>query len=291
MEIIRAKKMGFCFGVAGAIATCNKTLAEVKDKKIYVLGMLVHNQYVVNQLIEKGLEVLEEEKLLNGEDNLCAGDIVIIRAHGTTKDIYEILERKNVEVIDAACIFVTKIRETLEVMEEAGEEILFIGDREHPEVKGIISFGKNVKVFKDIEELKEFNIDRDTSYSVLTQTTLNKIKFEEIRNYLEKDYSNVNIFDRICGATYERQRATQELAQEADLVLIVGDKKSSNTHKLYEIAKKLNEKSYLIQNAAELDFEWFSGVQKIGITAGASTPSELIVEIENKLRGKLNDQQ
>lgn len=289
MEIIRAKKMGFCFGVAGAIATCNKTLEQMNGKKVYVLGMLVHNDFVVSSLIEKGLKVLEEETLLSNKDDLKPGDIVIIRAHGTTKEVYEALRQREVEIIDAACIFVTKIRETLEVMEAAGEEILFIGDKNHPEVKGIISFGKNVHVFKDLEELKKFTIDRDKKYSLLTQTTLNKLKFQEIRNYLEKDYPNVNIFDRICGATYERQRATEELAKEVDVVLIVGDKKSSNTHKLYEISKKLNNRSYLIQNAAEIDFSWFQGAEKVGITAGASTPSELVVEIENKLRGTQND--
>lgn len=289
MEIIRAKKMGFCFGVAGAIATCNKTLEKMNGRRIYVLGMLVHNDYVVANLTAKGLKILEEETLLSRKDDLNPEDIVIIRAHGTTKEVYEALKQRGVEIIDAACIFVTKIRETLEVMEAAGEEILFIGDKNHPEVKGIISFGKNVHVFKDLEELKKFKIDSKKKYSLLTQTTLNKLKFEEIRNYLEKDYPNVNIFDRICGATYERQRATEELAKEVDVVLVVGDKKSSNTHKLYEISKKLNNRSYLIQNAAEIDYGWFQGVEKVGITAGASTPSELVVEIENKLRGTQND--
>lgn len=289
MEIVRAEKMGFCFGVAGAIETCNKTLEKMKGKKVYVLGMLVHNDYVVSNLTAKGLILLEEETLLAGKDNLKPGDIVIIRAHGTTKSVYEALKERGAEIIDAACIFVTKIRETLEVMEAAGEEILFIGDKNHPEVKGIISFGKNVHVFKDLEELKSFTIDKEKQYSLLTQTTLNKHKFQEIRNYLEKDYPNVNIFDRICGATYERQRATEKLAEEVDVVLIVGDRKSSNTHKLYEISKKLNNRSYLIQNAAEIDLGWFQGAQKVGITAGASTPSELVVEIENKLRGTQND--
>jgi 4-hydroxy-3-methylbut-2-enyl diphosphate reductase len=280
--------MGFCFGVAGAIEICNKMLREIKNKKIYILGMIVHNKYVVSDLTKKGLEILEEEKILNGENRLCPGDVVIIRAHGTTKEIYEILKEKNVKIVDATCVFVTNIRKTLEKMEKEEKEIIFIGDKEHPEVKGIVSFGKNVSIFKNLEELKKFSIDPNKKYSLLTQTTLNKIEFEEIKNYFEKDYSNIEIFDRICGATYDRQRATEELAKQVDLALIVGDKKSSNTHKLYEIAKKINEKSYLIQSVEEIDDNWFFEIKKVGITAGASTPSELIVEIENKLRGKLD---
>ena len=185
------------------------------------------------------------------------------------------------EIYDATCIFVDKIKEILIERENLGDEIIFIGDKEHPEVKGIISFGKKVNVLKNLEELKESSLDKSKRYSVLTQTTLNKSKFLEIKEYLEKYYSNAQIFDRICGATSERQEATKKLANNCDI-------KSSNSKKLLEVAKAENPNSYLVQNDEELDMSIFSESMKIGITAGASTPEDIIKKIENKIRGNFN---
>ncbi|MEF9933143.1 MAG: 4-hydroxy-3-methylbut-2-enyl diphosphate reductase [Cetobacterium sp.] len=287
MEIVRAKKMGFCFGVAGAINICQSVAKECEDRK-FILGMVVHNKNVVSKMRDIGFEMITEEELLSGEDTLRKGDTVVVRAHGTTKAIYDILNKKEVIVKDAACIFVTKIRDILIERESLGEDILFIGDKNHPEVKGIISFGDHVEIFGDLEELKAISLDKNKKYALLTQTTLNKNKLKEVKEYLEKNYSNVNIFDRICGATYERQKSAEELAQVVDLVLIVGDRNSSNSRKLFEISKKYNEKSYLIQDESEIDFSWFDGIKSVGITAGASTPEEIIVNIENKMRGNFN---
>ena len=155
MEIIRAKHMGFCFGVSGAIETCYNVLKETENlgKKIYILGMLVHNEFVVKKLEKEGFETIEEEDILKKRDKLKSGDIVIIRAHGTSEKVYNMLKEKNIKIYDATCIFVTQIRKTLIEMEAKGYEILFVGDKEHPEVKGIISFGKNIQVMSG----KNFN--------------------------------------------------------------------------------------------------------------------------------------
>ena len=285
MEVIRAEKMGFCFGVREAVELSEALSRKEKNKRIFMLGMLVHNEHVIEDLRKKGIEILEEETLLKNEDDLKEGDIVIIRAHGTIKEIYDRLEEKKVEVHDAACSFVTEIRNTLVEMEKKGYDTIFIGDRNHPEVKGIISFGERVYIFKDLDELIDSGIDKNGKYAVLTQTTLNKNNFEKVREYINNYFPNAEIFNKICGATFVRQKAAEKLAGEVDLVLVIGGKRSSNTRKLYDISKGINPNTYLIQEAKDICTDWLAGIEKIGITAGASTPEEIIIKIENKLRG------
>ena len=161
----------------------------------------------------------------------------------------------------------------------------FIGDKNHPEVKGIISFGKRVTVCNDLEELQSIEIDPKKEYCLLTQTTLNKKKLEKIKSYLENSYQNVKILDKVCGATQVRQEAVEELAQQVDMLIVVGGKTSSNTKKLYDISISYNPNTYLIQDENDLKKEWFEGKNKIGITAGASTPEEIVIKIENQIRG------
>ena len=283
MEIIRAKHMGFCFGVLEAINVCN-SLVEEKGRK-YILGMLVHNKQVVEDMQRKGFKLVTEDELLEDMDELKEGDIVVIRAHGTSKSIHEKLKERKVKVFDATCIFVNKIRQEIEIANEKGYSILFMGDKNHPEVKGVISFADDIQIFESFEEAKKLKIDIDKTYLLSTQTTLNKKKFEEIKKYFKENYKNVVIFDKICGATAVRQKAVEDLAIKVEVMVIVGDTKSSNTKKLYEISKKLNDNSYLVENEEQLDLTIFRDKKVVGITAGASTPEETIMNIEKKIRG------
>lgn len=283
MEIIRAKYMGFCFGVLEAINVCN-SLVEEKGKK-YILGMLVHNKQVVEDMQRKGFKLVIEEELLQDVDSLKENDIVVIRAHGTSKKVHEKLKERKVKVFDATCIFVNKIRQEIEIANEKGYSILFMGDRDHPEVKGVISFADDIQIFESYEEATKLKIDLDKTYLLSTQTTLNKRKFEEVKKFFKENYKNVIIFDKICGATAVRQKAVEDLAVKVELMIVVGDTKSSNTKKLYEISKRLNDNTYLIENEEQLDLDIFSGKKVVGITAGASTPEETIMNIEKKIRG------
>ena len=283
MEIIRAKYMGFCFGVLEAINVCN-SLVEEKGKK-YILGMLVHNKQVVEDMQRKGFKLVTEEELLQDVDSLEENDIVVIRAHGTSKKVHEKLKERKVKVFDATCIFVNKIRQEIEIANEKGYSILFMGDRNHPEVKGVISFADDIQIFESYEEATKLKIDLDKTYLLSTQTTLNKRKFEEVKKFFKENYKNVIIFDKICGATAVRQKAVEDLAVKVELMIVVGDTKSSNTKKLYEISKKLNDNTYLIENEKQLNLDIFSGKKVVGITAGASTPEETIMNIEKKIRG------
>ena len=283
MEIIRAKHMGFCFGVLEAINVCN-SLVEEKRRK-YILGMLVHNKQVVEDMQKKGFKIVTEEELLQDMDNLGENDIVVIRAHGASKSVHEKLKERKVKVFDATCVFVNKIRQEIEIANEKGYSILFMGDKNHPEVKGVISFADNIQIFESYEEAKKLKIDLDKTYLLSTQTTLNKKKFEEIKKYFKENYKNVIIFDKICGATAVRQKAVEDLAIKVEVMVIVGDTKSSNTKKLYEISRKLNDNSYLVENEGQLDLSIFRDKEVVGITAGASTPEETIMNIEKKIRG------
>jgi 4-hydroxy-3-methylbut-2-enyl diphosphate reductase len=282
LTVKKAEKMGFCFGVKEAVELANTVKS---DKKIYMLGMLVHNEQVIENLEKKGITIITEEEVLKEKTPLKDGDSIIIRAHGTIKKIYEILEEKNVTMYDVACIFVKRSREELIKHEKNGYKILFIGDKYHPEVKGIISFGNDVEVVKDFEDLKKYKFSSLEKYFVLAQTTLNKNLFKKITEYLKENVENYKIGNTICGATFERQNAVEKLAKEVDIMLIIGGKKSSNTKKLYGLSKAINEKSYLIQTEEDINFEWFEDGNKIGITAGASTPDEIVEKIERKILG------
>lgn len=279
--------MGFCQGVREAVNLAELTSENNKNSNIYMLGMLVHNQQVIDDLAEMGIKILEEEDVLNGNINFTKDDIVIVRAHGTIKEIYEILEKSQASIHDAACIFVKRIRKLMKKKIEEGYDIIFIGDKNHPEVRGIISHGKEIKVFSDLDALEKSELNRDGKYYFMAQTTLNKNIYNEIKSYIEINFLNSAIGDTICGATYVRQRAVEELAKETEVMLIVGGKKSSNTKKLYEISKKYNNNSYLLENYKDLDMEWLDGVESVGITAGASTPEKSIIEIERIIKGEV----
>lgn len=283
MEIIRAKHMGFCFGVLEAINICNSL--EKIEKKKYILGMLVHNKFVVEEMQNKGFEIITEEEIMAGTDKIQEGDLIVIRAHGTTKTILEKLKEKKVEIHDATCVFVSKIKDEVNLANQNGYTVLFVGDKNHPEVKGIISYADNLEIFETFEEAQNIEIDESKRYLLSTQTTLNKKRFEEIKKYFQKNYENVKIFDKICGATSVRQKSVEDLAPKVDVMIIVGDRKSSNTKKLYEISKKINSETYLIENEQELDIEILKNKNSVGITAGASTPEKIIKNIENKIRG------
>lgn len=291
MIIKRAEKMGFCFGVSGAIDLCEEVIKKnnISKKKMYILGMLVHNKVVIKDMEDKGFEILKEEDLLARKIHLGKNDLVVVRAHGTTKEIYKTLDESGCEIFDATCVFVKRIRNALIEAENKGNKIIFIGDKNHPEVKGILSFGNNFEVVASFEEFLNFKVDKNINYTLLTQTTFNKEVFFKIKDYILENYNNIEIFSKICGATYERQRAVEKLAEECEAIIIVGDKKSSNSKKLYEISKEINEKSYLIEEVDQLNIDWLKNISSVGITAGASTPEKIIIEIEKFIRGNFDD--
>lgn len=280
METIRAEKMGFCFGVREAVNTVRKVSGENKGKKIYMLGMLVHNKIVVEELKAMGVDTIEEDEI----DNLSNGDVVIIRAHGITIEVLEKLRKKNVEIYDSTCIFVSKIKKVMLNRIDDGYRAVIFGDANHPEVKGIISYADNVEVVADYEELIKKVPDKTQKVCIMAQTTLNKNLYDEVKRRFKSEYVNGIVEDTICGATQERQKAVEKLAKEVDVVLIVGGNHSSNTKKLYSISKEVNERTYFIETKEDIESEWFLAHDIVGITAGTSTPESSIKEVEEHIK-------
>ena len=285
MEIIIGKTAGFCFGVANAV---NKTKEQLKDKKkVFCLGELVHNKQVTGELKEDGLVFIE-----NIED---AKKDVIIRAHGEKKETYLKAEELNLNIIDLTCPKVTNIHKIAEKYEEKGYYIFLVGNKEHPETIATISYCGNNSVIIEKEEdikiaLKNLYESKVNKLLILSQTTFSLDKFNKIVELISDDIKDKNIEleikKTICDATRLRQEETKELASNVDMMIIIGGKHSSNTNKLYEIAKSICDNSILIENSTEIDKENVKKYNKIGIMAGASTPKksiETVVEMLNEL--------
>ena len=276
MEVVLAKSSGFCFGVKRAVDRVYEQLAE--NKKIYTYGPIVHNDDVVADLEEKGLNTKEElTELTEGS--------VVIRAHGVPKEIYEIMEQKNIECIDATCPFVKRIHKIVEKESAEGRRIIVIGNAKHPEVEGIRGWCKTpATVIESREEALQFNGSKDDKYCVVSQTTFNYKKFQELVEIFQKKGYDIIVANTICSATEERQKEASELAAKADVMIVIGGTHSSNTRKLYELCKSECENTYYIQTLADLQLELPNSVELVGITAGASTPNKIIEEVQNYVR-------
>ena len=279
MEVILAKSSGFCFGVKRAV---DKVYEQTdKDKKIYTYGPIIHNEEVVRDLEKKGVQVLESKEDLEA---LTEGSVVI-RSHGVSEEICKLVEKKGLECIDATCPFVKRIHNIVRKESEEGRKIIIIGNNGHPEVEGIKGWSKTpATVIESQEEAEIFEASKDEKICIVSQTTFNYKKFQELVEIFQKKGYDVNVVNTICNATEVRQTQARQIAKEVDVMIVIGGKHSSNTRKLYEICKKECEQTYFIQTLNDLDFQSSSNIQKVGITAGASTPNNLIEEVQNYVR-------
>ncbi len=282
-EVIVAKTAGFCFGVKRAVDKAFELASG--GGRLYTYGPIIHNDEVVRELGEKGAVVLnsEEELLSIGEGT------VILRSHGVTRQVIELLEEKGIDYVDVTCPFVKRIHDV--VYEQSAENgIIIIGNPAHPEVEGIRGWCRHdAFVLSSTEEAQEFNAEDNKSFCVVSQTTFNYKKFQEIVEILKKKLYSINIVNTICNATRDHQAEAAEIAEAADIMIVIGDKKSSNSGKLYEICRARCERTYFIQTLQELEAEGLDteGAEKIGITAGASTPNYIIEEVQKYVRRKL----
>ena len=279
MDIKLAEHTGFCFGVRRAVDTVYE---QVKTgKTIYTYGPIVNNEEVVRELGQMGVQVLgsreELEKLETGS--------VIIRAHGVSEEIYRLLEEKGLECIDATCPFVKRIHRIVEQESIEGSHIVVIGNAGHPEVEGIVGWCKgDVTVLEEPEDAEKFVPPFGKKLCVVAQTTYNYNKFHYIVEIFDKKGYNNSTVNTICNATEERQRAARKLAAEADVMIVIGGRHSSNTRKLYDICREECADTYYIQTLDDLHLELPKAVRLVGITAGASTPNKLIEEVQNYVR-------
>ena len=279
MEVRLATHAGFCFGVKRAVETVYEQIET--GKTIYTYGPIIHNEEVVKDLEKRGVTVLpDKEALLNLDEGT-----VIIRSHGVTKEIYEIIEKKGLECIDATCPFVKRIHNIVQKESAAGKHIVIVGNKEHPEVEGIMSWCSSCPtVLETEEEAKEINLPEGLEICIVSQTTFNYNKFQHIVAIFQKKGYNDSVVNTICNATEERQTEAKEIASQADVMIVIGGKHSSNTRKLYEICSKECANTYFIQTLDDLHLELPKAVGLVGITAGASTPNKLIEEVQNYVR-------
>ena len=282
-EIRLAKTAGFCFGVSRAVQKVYEEAAKASGP-VYTYGPVIHNEEVVRDLEEKGVKVLHsEEELLDLQEGT-----VIIRSHGVGKRIYDICAGKDrVRLVDATCPFVGKIHDIIRKESAEGRKILIIGDALHPEVQGIRGWSmENTDIAASWEDVLKLGISSGDKLSVVAQTTYNSKKFVEVIDKLKNLVYDIRCFNTICNATQERQTEARNIASEADAMIVIGGKSSSNTRKLVEICREECGNVFFIQTAEDLKPLTLTSFDRIGITAGASTPQIIIEEVQNIVRSE-----
>ena len=282
MNVELAKTAGFCFGVKRAVDTVYQQIEQYRGEKIFTYGPIIHNEEVIKDLRSHGVEVLNDEEELKTAD----ADVVVIRSHGVAKYIYDILEERGITCVDATCPFVKKIHKIVAEKSAEGSYIVIVGNGEHPEVQGIRGWaGEQVTVVQTPEDAERFELpDKDQKVCIVAQTTFNYNKFKELVEIISKKRYDIVVLNTICNATKERQTEARQIAARVDAMVVIGDKRSSNTQKLFEICKEECLNTYYIQTLDDLDLNQLKSVKTVGITAGASTPKNIIEEVQNNVR-------
>ena len=288
-NVVLAKSAGFCFGVKRAVnmvyEEIEKTASDSIDTPIYTYGPIIHNDEVVKDFASKGVTLV---KNLSELSNLPKGRI-IVRSHGISRAEYEEMEQYGFTVVDATCPFVRKIHKIVDEHSKQGEYILIIGNPEHPEVCGIRGWvnGDAVSIIESKEEAENFTLNNDEKVCIVSQTTFNYNKFQDLVEIVSKKGYNISVLNTICNATEERQTEARSIAKNVDAMIVIGDKHSSNTQKLFEICNTECEKTYYIQTSKDMDYSLLESINNVGITAGASTPNNIIEEVSKNVRNEL----
>lgn len=282
MNVELAKTAGFCFGVKRAVDTVYQQIEQYRGEKIFTYGPIIHNEEVIKDLRSHGVEVLNDEEELKTAD----ADVVVIRSHGVAKYIYDIMEERGITCVDATCPFVKKIHKIVAEKSAEGSYIVIVGNGEHPEVQGIRGWaGEQVTVVQTPEDAERFELpDKDQKVCIVAQTTFNYNKFKELVEIISKKRYDIVVLNTICNATKERQTEARQIAARVDAMVVIGDKRSSNTQKLFEICKEECLNTYYIQTLDDFDMNQLRSVETVGITAGASTPNNIIEEVQNNVR-------
>lgn len=276
MNISVAKSAGFCFGVNRAVNMVYSLIDE--DKKVCTFGPIIHNTEMVRELEEKGCYPV------SSLDDVPKDATLVIRSHGVPLEITEEITNSKISCVDATCPFVKKIHNIVNSESSQGQTILVAGNKNHPEVQGIVSHCKGeLFTFNNDEELRKITdnilLEKNRPMSVVAQTTFDTKEWKKCLKTIKKVYTNAKIFDTICNATSVRQNEAQQIAENSDLMIVIGDRHSSNTGKLFDICKRKCENTFLIETAKDLDLSVLKSAKTIGVTAGASTPARIIKEV------------
>jgi len=279
MDIKTAKYSGYCFGVKRALKLAEEILKknQCKKTKIFTLGPIIHNSGVTNKLAKKGL--ISVENL----EKITPGSIFIIRSHGMSQVLVNEIKKKNIKIIDATCPFVKKAQARAEDLSKNGYFVVIVGNRNHPEVMGIKDhvLNKNYAVIKNEADAEKTSSKKKIGVVVQTTQTIEKLCL--ITSKLLGKAKELVVFNTICNTTKKRQNSTKKLANSVDIMIVVGGKKSANTTHLVEISKKCSAVTYHIENYKEIKPQWFNNVKKVGISGGASTPVEDIIDVKEAI--------
>jgi len=271
MNVKIARNSGFCFGVKRAINIAME--AAQKDHDIVTLGPIIPNPQMVSKLETSGIHKVEDLDEINGRST-------IIRSHGVEKEILDQLQGKGIEVINATCPYVSKTQQVAKELHEKGFQVIIMGDADHPEVIALRSYVEgDVLIVNDPAQLQDLKFNK---VGVISQTTKHVEDLEAVVKTLVSRSNEIHVVNTICNATTIRQNSTLDLAKESDLMIVIGGKNSSNTKMLAKICRKFVQ-TFHIETEYEIDKEWFKDKENIGITAGASTPDWIIVEVYNKI--------
>ena len=282
MQVKVAKSAGFCFGVQRAVDTVYEQV-EKGIRPIYTYGPIIHNEVVVQDLEERGVQVINSKEELEARKE----GVVVIRSHGVGREIYELLERQGLELVDATCPFVKKIHKIVREQCEAGRRVIIVGNEHHPEVEGIKGWGNEYTLaVESLEEFENLALRPDEKLCIVAQTTFNYNKFQDLVEKISKTYYDILVLNTICNATQERQVEARQIASQVDVMIVIGGKNSSNTQKLYEICRRECKHTYYIQTLEDFKPEITGTVRSVGITAGASTPNQIIEEVHTNVRIK-----
>ncbi len=282
MEVRIAKSAGFCFGVRRAVDKVYEEIEREPMRPIYTYGPIIHNEEVVGDLAAHGVQIIHEEAEL---DSLYEGT-VIIRSHGVGKAVEEHIRSRGLHVIDMTCPFVKKIHRIVSEKSAEGAVIVIAGNPGHPEVQGIMGWcSGQVYTVETPGDVDKLPIADGMDVCLAAQTTFHDKKFKIIVDLIQKKRYNVYCANTICNATRERQEEAARIASWADGMLVIGSSSSSNTRKLYEICKSECNCTHYIQTADDLNQQWFLAAEKVGVTAGASTPNNIIEEVLRDVRG------
>ena len=279
MEVLLADTAGFCFGVKRAVEQVYEQINT--GKKIYTYGPIIHNESVVEDLEKKGVTVIDSVDELKG---ITKGS-VIIRSHGVSKDIYDLIIKQGLECVDATCPFVKKIHKIVEKESANGSLIVIVGNNSHPEVEGIKGWCLTPAiVIESKEQAEQLTVSGNQNICIVSQTTFNYNKFQELVEIVRKKGYDINVVKTICNATEERQSEAAEIARKVNTMIVIGGTHSSNSRKLYEICKTECENTFFIQTLEDLKSDFTVPAGPVGITAGASTPNNIIEEVQNYVR-------
>lgn len=280
MQVIKITPRGYCYGVVDAMVIArNAALDKTLPRPIYILGMIVHNKHVTDAFEQDGIITLDGPNRLAILEQVEQGT-VIFTAHGVSPEVRELARKKGLIAIDATCPDVTVTHELIKEKSAQGYEIIYIGKKGHPEPEGAIGVAPgHVHLVQNLKDVEQLNLQTN-KILVTNQTTMSQWDVADLMERLKEKYPYIEIHKEICLATQVRQEAVAKQAGEADLLLVVGDPRSNNSNRLTQVSEEIaHTHSYRIADLSELKLEWLDGVEKVGVTAGASTPTPIVKEV------------